>query len=176
MINAKKPLTKERKPLRKVKSTRTSENIQEYKVIRGQARRTIKTARRQSWQNFVSSVNSRTSIKRVWNMINKISGKWPPAEVKHLQVSDKEITAVADNADTLVESFSEIVFTQSPCWMSNSKIQLTQYGSIQHSFLYRRSTRCTFQFSRLCCWPGWYSLSDAEASSFGSSQYTPQYP
>ena len=46
----------------------TCENIQEYKVIRGQARRTIKTARRQSWQNFVSSVNSRTSLKR--------SGTW----------------------------------------------------------------------------------------------------
>ena len=43
-------------------------------------------------------------------MINKISGKRSPAEVKHLQlqVSDKEITTVADIADTLAESFSEI--------------------------------------------------------------------
>jgi len=35
-------------------------------------------------------------------MINKISGQRSPAEVKHLQVSDKEITAVADIADTRV--------------------------------------------------------------------------
>ena len=41
-------------------------------------------------------------------MINKISGKLSPTEVKHLQVADKEITAVADIADTLAESFSEI--------------------------------------------------------------------
>jgi len=41
-------------------------------------------------------------------MINKISGKRSPAEVKHPQVGDKEITAVADIADTLAESFSEI--------------------------------------------------------------------
>jgi len=41
-------------------------------------------------------------------MINKIPGKRSPAEVKHLQVGDKEITAVADIADTLAESFSEI--------------------------------------------------------------------
>jgi len=41
-------------------------------------------------------------------MINEISGKRSPAEVKHLQVSDKEITAVTDIADTLAESFSEI--------------------------------------------------------------------
>ena len=104
----KEAIKERKKALRKVKSSPTSENIQKYKVIRGQARRTIKTARRQSWQNFVSSINSRTSIKRVWNMINKISGKRPPAEVKHLQVSDKEITAVADIADTLADSFSEI--------------------------------------------------------------------
>jgi len=111
MIHANKAINKRKKALRKVKSSPTCENIpfQEYKVIRGQARRTIKTARRQSWQNFVSSVNSRTSVKRVWNMIkiNKISGKRSPAEVKHLQVGDKEIAAVADIADTLAESFSE---------------------------------------------------------------------
>jgi len=41
-------------------------------------------------------------------MINKISGKRSPAEVKHLQVGDKEITAVADIAGTLAESFSQI--------------------------------------------------------------------
>jgi len=41
-------------------------------------------------------------------MINKISRKRPPTEVKHLQVGDKEITAVADIADTMAESFSEI--------------------------------------------------------------------
>ena len=40
-------------------------------------------------------------------MINKISGK-RSAEVKHLQVGDKEVTTDADIADTLAESFSEI--------------------------------------------------------------------
>jgi len=48
------------------------------------------------------------SIKRVWSMIGKISGKRSPAEAKYLQVGDKEITTVADVADTLAESFSEI--------------------------------------------------------------------
>ena len=41
-------------------------------------------------------------------MINKIFAKRSPTEVKHVQVGDKEITAVADIADTLAESFSEI--------------------------------------------------------------------
>jgi len=41
-------------------------------------------------------------------MINKILVMRSPAAVKHLQVGDKEITAVADITDTLVESSSEI--------------------------------------------------------------------
>jgi len=63
----------------------------------------------QSWQNFVSSINSKTSIKRVWKVINKISEKLSPAEVKHRHVGDKDIVMVTDIADTLAESFySEI--------------------------------------------------------------------
>jgi len=41
-------------------------------------------------------------------MINKISGKRSPTEIKQLQVGDKEVTTVADIADTLAESFSDI--------------------------------------------------------------------
>jgi len=41
-------------------------------------------------------------------VLNKISGKRSPTEIKHLQVGDKEVTTVADIADTLAESFSEI--------------------------------------------------------------------
>ena len=41
-------------------------------------------------------------------MINKISAKRSPTEVKHLQVGVKEITAIADIADTLADSFLEI--------------------------------------------------------------------
>ena len=41
-------------------------------------------------------------------MINKISRKRSPTEVKHLQVGNKEIGTVADIADTLAEPFSDI--------------------------------------------------------------------
>jgi len=91
--------------LQKVKSSPTDDNIQHYKIIRAKTRRTMKTAKRQSWQRFVSSINSRTSLKRVWNTVNKISGKRPPIEVKHLQDGDKEVTSLADIADTLAENF-----------------------------------------------------------------------
>ena len=88
-------------------------------------------------------------------MINKIAGKRSPTEVKHLQIGDKEITTVSDIADTrgivFRDLFQQTLFikisvTQSPCRTSNSKMQLTQYGNLQHSFLFRRTTGCTFEF------------------------------
>jgi len=39
-----------KKALRKVKSSPTSDNIQQYKIIWGQTRKTTKSTRRQSWQ------------------------------------------------------------------------------------------------------------------------------
>jgi len=104
----KEAIKKRKKALKKAKSLPSSDNIQQYKIIRGHTRKTIKSTGRQSWQNFVSSINSRTPIKKVWNMINKIYGKRSPTEIKHLQVGDKEVTTVTDIADTLAESFSEI--------------------------------------------------------------------
>ena len=44
-------------------------------------------------------------------MVNKISGKRSPTEVKHLHVGDQEVTTVTDIADTLAESFSSISST-----------------------------------------------------------------
>ena len=68
----------------------------------------MKTAKRQSWQRFVTSINSRRSLKKVWNIVNKISGKRPAVTAKHLQDGDKEVTSLADIADTLAENFSEV--------------------------------------------------------------------
>jgi len=93
--------------LQKIKSSPTDDNIQRYKIIRAENRKTIKTARRQSWQRFVFSINSRNSLKKVWNIVNIIAGKRPPIDVKHLQDGDKEVTSLADIAHTLAKNFSE---------------------------------------------------------------------
>jgi len=109
-----------------VKSSPTTYNIDKYKIIRAKARRTIKTARRESWQRFVSTINNRTSLKKVWSIINKISGKRSATEVKHLQVGNESITSAADIADALADSFSEISSTNH----CNNKI-LTHKNNIQ---------------------------------------------
>ena len=51
-----------------------------------------------------------TTSNSVFNF-NKIAGKRSSAEVKQLQMDDKEITSVTDIADTLSETLSEISST-----------------------------------------------------------------
>ena len=45
------------------------------KLARAKARRTIKDAKRTSWRQYVNKLNSRTPIKKVWDMLRKVSGK-----------------------------------------------------------------------------------------------------
>jgi precorrin-6B methylase 2 len=50
-------------------------NLSNFRIAQGRARRTIKLSKRTSWQNFVSQLSAQTSCKKVWNIIQKISGK-----------------------------------------------------------------------------------------------------
>ena len=47
----------------------------DIKVFRAKARRTIKISKRKSWRSYVSKINHKTPIKKVWDMVRKISGK-----------------------------------------------------------------------------------------------------
>jgi len=64
-----------RKALKTVKKQPTSSNVENCRIIPAKTRRTVKTTKRKSWQSYVSKINNRTSIKKVWSMIHKISGK-----------------------------------------------------------------------------------------------------
>jgi len=120
-------------------------------------------------------------------MINKIYGKQSPAEVKHLQVGDKEITAVADIVDTLAESFSDISSNKHYSLKFQLHIAHAERQTPKFNSHNMETYNTPFSIDELldalsssndsAVGPDDnYSLSDAETSSFGSSQYTPQYP
>jgi len=89
-----------RKALKKATVSPSSENNENYRIIRAKSRRTIRSSRRQSCLTFVSKINSRTSLKKVWNLVSKISGKNSPTAVHHLNVNNNEITWELDIANT----------------------------------------------------------------------------
>ena len=59
------------------------------KIFRAKARRTVRQAKRKSWQSYVSKLNSRSSIKKVWNMVRKIIAN---SEVKVMVTGVKILT------------------------------------------------------------------------------------
>ena len=62
----------------------TKENLNKVKNFRAKARRTIKASKRKSWKSYVSNLNYKTPIKKVWDMIRKISGKSKSPSFTHL--------------------------------------------------------------------------------------------
>ena len=74
--------------------------------MRAKTRRTIKSTKRESWQSFVSKINSRTSIKKVWTMVRKITGKPSANPIRHLKVNNVEVSDIPDIANTIAQTFS----------------------------------------------------------------------
>ena len=61
--------------------------------FRAKARRMIRESKRKSWKQYVSRLNSRTSIKKVWDMVRKIQGKGKSTSVNHLKKNNDNITS-----------------------------------------------------------------------------------
>ena len=96
-----------KKALNKFKKYPTKDNLNEVKVFRAKARRTIKISKRKSWRSYVSKINHKTPIKKVWDMIRKISGKTKSPNYTHLNhpVTETKSTSKFDIAETLGETF-----------------------------------------------------------------------
>ena len=67
--DCKKAISKRRSVLRQFNLRPTQENLSKFKIARAKARRTIKQSKRASWRQYVSGVNSRSSVKETWEMI-----------------------------------------------------------------------------------------------------------
>ena len=102
-----KQAIKERKNSEKAfKRSPCHSKLSSFRLHRAKARRTIKSKKRASWKQFVSSINNRTPMNKIWNMINRIKGRKNSATVKHLLVNDNLITDKVQIANTLGKQLS----------------------------------------------------------------------
>ena len=84
----------------------TGANLKNVKIQRAKARRTIKSAKRNTWKSYVSKLNHKTPIKKVWDLIRKISGKSKAPSYTHLNTCrETKATSKEDIANTLGETF-----------------------------------------------------------------------
>ena len=84
-------------------------NAMRVRIANARAKRTFKKKKRECWKKYVSSVNSRTPSKKVWNMIRKITGKNIPSHVLHLKdpFTGELITNKEDIANKIGATFEE---------------------------------------------------------------------
>ena len=106
--DCKNAIKERRAAVRKFSINPTSENLQFVKIFRAKARRTVRQAKKKSWESYVSKLNSRTSIKNVWNMVRKITGKNKSSTIKHLKKSNLDTaTEPKDIANCLADTFAK---------------------------------------------------------------------
>ena len=96
-----------KKAERKFNRQPSSENLSNVRILRARARRSIKQFRRTSWREFVSKLTTRTPMRKVWNMIQKLKGKTSKSGVKHLLTTDGDLlTTKPEIAEDLASTFA----------------------------------------------------------------------
>ena len=64
MMIVKKLLKRGKKALNKLKKYPTKDNLNEVKVFRAKARKTIKISKRKSWRSYVSKINQKNPYNK----------------------------------------------------------------------------------------------------------------
>ena len=102
-INAKRERNKAE---RLAKRFPNMDNKVRAKLMQARARKLFRQKKRDSWRSYVSSIDSRTSTKKVWNMIRKITGKSVPSHLHHLRGADGGlVTDKEEIANKIAQAF-----------------------------------------------------------------------
>ena len=101
----KEAIKKRKDSLKRFKQYPTKTNLNACKILRAKARRIIKQAKRSSWKDFISKINTRTPMTTIWNMIKKINGKNQNMKYSHIKVDDKIYESKEEIANILGRTF-----------------------------------------------------------------------
>ena len=87
----------ERVPKWNFKKAKWDANSMRARLIQARTKKLFKQKKRDSWKNYVSSVNVNTPSKKVWDMIRKITGKNVASPMHHLK--DDNGTLITDRVE-----------------------------------------------------------------------------
>ncbi|KAG1696611.1 RNA-directed DNA polymerase from mobile element jockey [Nymphon striatum] len=117
--------------LRKLSLRPTSDNLSSYRQAAAAARSTIRQSKRESWRQYVSKLNSQSTIKSAWDRLRKIRGKGTSDGYKHLNVGGTAITSQLGISNELAIPSS---------WLEATVIPIPKPGKYQSGFRRNRST------------------------------------
>lgn len=93
---------------RAMKRRHTEANKIRYKRAKAIARFTLNNARRKSWQEYVGSINQRTTLHNVWKKVQKIKGKYQPTPTPALIQNGGNITNPEVVSNILASHFASV--------------------------------------------------------------------
>ena len=80
----------------------------EFKRLRAHFRYLMKQQKKESWRSYVSKINSKTPINKIWNKVNKIKGKYTGFSAPVLLDPNGNIVSQQFNVGNLIgETLSE---------------------------------------------------------------------
>jgi hypothetical protein len=94
-------ISERKKTLRDFINNPNNVNHSNLRIYRAKARRTIKINKRDCWRSYVSRLNSQTPMKKIWQMIRRISGKPTSMGMSHLKVNGSTIEQPTEIANAL---------------------------------------------------------------------------
>ena len=87
---------------------RCSHYLISFKKARARFRHQIKTARRESWRIFISSITWKTPISQVWNKLRKIAGKYVPKPPPVLELNGSEVANPKEVGNAFASHFANV--------------------------------------------------------------------
>ena len=103
--DCKKAIAERKSVLRQFNPRPTQENLSKFKITRAKALWTIKQSKSASWRQYVSRLNSRSSVKKTCQ--KKLMVKNSSLNVGYLNVGDDVVSSKVDVADVLADTFAE---------------------------------------------------------------------
>ena len=94
---------------RALRRQHTVMNVVTFQKLRATCRVVFRRAKKKSWQDFLSSINSRTSLHKIWKKVQKISGKFSPSPPPVLRAPDgSNIVDPFAVATLIAEAFASV--------------------------------------------------------------------
>ncbi len=94
------------KALKKFRITRLQIDLSTFRLLRAKARRLILSKKRESWQQFLNSINSSSTSAQLWRKIKSLQGKISFATISEIRHEDELIQEPSQIANTFATFFA----------------------------------------------------------------------
>lgn len=101
-----------KKALRTYRNNRTIEHFIIFKKMRAKARNLIRSKRKESWDKFISNINSNTTDTEIWNNLRKLARNKTNISIHHIYSQNEILTNPAEIAQVFTKYYSSITQEQ----------------------------------------------------------------